>query len=50
MGLAAIPKDIFARYQFQEWNHAAAILKAISARNGTTCWLPGEFYLKKMRS
>jgi len=27
MGLGAIPKDISARYKFQEWNHATAILK-----------------------
>jgi hypothetical protein len=26
MGLEAIPKELFPRYLFQEWNHAAAIL------------------------
>jgi hypothetical protein len=26
MGLEAIPGDLLARYQFKEWNHAAAIL------------------------
>jgi hypothetical protein len=27
MGLMTIPKDISARYQFHEWNHAAAVLR-----------------------
>jgi len=26
MGLKAIPADLASRYQFKEWNHAAAIL------------------------